>query len=236
MRSTSLQKRTHRTYSQSQVLCIYSIFITFIHVYDSCLDLWLMICESLWNTALSPSPSCRVAVLVSHISKLKALMGFRSSGEFLGFFSFLALGDGGWSSGFNCVLSHCSSLTDIWKSPIRKIQWATGAECRVSCLETAAGCSIGEPHTPATASAHCVQLSRGECMSIYSWMYTPCLGNVDDRYGTKTRQYPEIISEVHQCSSNERGKRSRLLLFFAFFFFFFPLKLAFVLKQQNWQE
>ena len=87
-------KRTHLTYSQSQVLCIYSIFITFIHVYDSCLDLWLMICESLWNTALSPSPSCRVAVLVSHISKLKALMGFRSSGEFFeGFFFF---GAGRW--------------------------------------------------------------------------------------------------------------------------------------------
>lgn len=32
-------KRTHLTYSQSQVLFIYSIFITFIHVYESCLDL-----------------------------------------------------------------------------------------------------------------------------------------------------------------------------------------------------
>lgn len=32
-------KRTHLTYSQSQVLFIYSIFITFINVYDSCLDL-----------------------------------------------------------------------------------------------------------------------------------------------------------------------------------------------------
>lgn len=32
-------KRTHLTYSQSQVLFIYSIFLTFIHVYDSCLDL-----------------------------------------------------------------------------------------------------------------------------------------------------------------------------------------------------
>lgn len=79
-------KRTHLTYSQSQVLFIYSIFITFINVYDSCLDLWLMICGLLWNAALSPS--CQVAVLVSHISKLKALMGFRLSGEFFLLFFF----------------------------------------------------------------------------------------------------------------------------------------------------
>lgn len=90
-------KRTHLTYSQSQVLFIYSIFLTFIHVYDSCLDLWLMICESLWNTALplSPSPSCWVAVLVSHISKLKALMGFRSSGELFFLFLFFFWGGAG---------------------------------------------------------------------------------------------------------------------------------------------
>lgn len=31
--------RTHHTYSQSQVLFIYSIFLTSIHVYDLCLDL-----------------------------------------------------------------------------------------------------------------------------------------------------------------------------------------------------
>lgn len=116
-------KRTHLTYSQSQVLFIYSIFITFINVYDSCLDLWVMICESLWNAALSPS--CQVAVLVSHISKLKALMGFRLSGEFFLLF-FLAQWDEGWSSGLDCVLSHCSSLTDIWKVPLGKYSGLPG--------------------------------------------------------------------------------------------------------------
>lgn len=41
------------------------------------------------SLSLSPSPPRRVAVLVSHISKLKALMGFRSGREFFYIFFFL---------------------------------------------------------------------------------------------------------------------------------------------------
>lgn len=163
-------KRTHLTYSQSQVLFIYSIFITFIHVYGSCLDLWLMICESLWNAALSPS--CWVAVLVSHISKLKALMGFRSSGEF---FLFLGGGgeggtlwDGSWSSGFDCVLSHCSSLTDIWKVPLGKYSGLPGLNAEfLYCRRQLAAASKRCTHR--LQRTLCPAL-MGECLFIYSWM------------------------------------------------------------------
>lgn len=186
MRSTILQ-REPILHIHSLRYYLYTLyFLTFIHVYDSCLDLWLMICESLWNTALSlsPSPSCRVAVLVSHISKLKALMGFRSSGEFLFLFFYLALRDGSWSSVYFLIVA--ASLTVICKVPLGK--YSGLPRNTVSGLETPAGCSIKELRTPATAwtafSSH-----GGICVySIYSWMYRPCLGNVDDRYGTKTRQ------------------------------------------------
>lgn len=61
----------------------------------------------------------------SRISKLKALMGFRLRGEVFFSSSFFVcrrceMGDDGWWSGSDCVLSHCSSLTDIWKVPLGK--------------------------------------------------------------------------------------------------------------------
>lgn len=160
-----------------------------------------MICASLWS-ALSVMSAWSVS---ESYFKTRGSDGIQI--EWRVFFSFLGrvLCDGGWWSGLDCVLSHCSSLTDIWKVPLGKNSGLLVADyIRVSCVESPAGRSIKEPQR------------GGECMSIMKVRYGPCLGNVDDRYGTKTRPSPEICCDVHQCSSNERGgqKRSRLLFFF----------------------
>lgn len=117
------------------------IYILYIYNIYPCLWFmsWLMTNNMQVIVARSAlSPSHRVAVLVSHISKLKAWMGFRSSGEFFLFFffpSFQGAVRWGWSSAYDCVLSHCSSLTDFWKVPLGKYSGLnTRAEYRVSWL------------------------------------------------------------------------------------------------------
>lgn len=79
------------------------------------------------------------------------------------FFFFLALWDGGWSSGFDCVLSHCSSLTDIWKVPLGKYSGLLGLNTEFldwKCQLAAASQNY--------YSVHCIQLSKGNvCLYIH---------------------------------------------------------------------
>lgn len=113
-----------------------------------------MICKSLWNAALSPS--CQAAVLVSHISKLKALMGFRSSGEFFLFFIYF-FGAARWGliEWFRLRTFSLEQLDRYLKSPIRKIRRATEVEYRVSRRQLAA------------RSGSCIRLSRGNvCVCV----------------------------------------------------------------------
>lgn len=58
---------------------------------------------------------------------------------------------------------------------------------------------------PAAASG-----GGGGGLYIHGCIRRPCLGNVNGRYGTKTRQSPEIVIKVHHCSSPQQVDGSRL--------------------------
>ena len=101
-----------------------------------------MKCASLWS-ALSVMSAWSVS---ESYFKTRGSDGIQI--EWRVFFSFLgrALCDGGWWSGLDCVLSHRSSLTDIWKVPLGKNSGLLVADyVRVYCVESPAGHSIKEP-------------------------------------------------------------------------------------------
>lgn len=137
-------------------------------------------------SALSLSISIMLGCSVSEsYFKTKASDGIPIEWRVLVSFFYLALRDGSWSSMYFLIVA--ASLTVICKVPLGKYSGLPWEEYGfwtgdTSWLQHQRTC------TPATArtafSSH-----GGICVySIYSWVYRPCLGNVDDRYGTKTRQ------------------------------------------------
>lgn len=195
------------------------IYILYIYNIYSCLWLmsWLMTNDMrviVERGALSAVSACSVSE-----SYFKTLSLWRDSDRVQRFFFssnfiFWAPWDGGWSSGYDCVLSPCSSLTVIWKVPLVKYSGLPG-------LNT-------ELWWSAWVGSYCarrVRLSPGECISIWSRMWAPCSGNVDDRYGTKTRQQSETTRSTSVQVMREGTNRPGLFF-----------KLVFVLKQQNWWE
>lgn len=217
-------KRTHLTYSQSQVLCIYSIFITFIHVYDSCLDLWLMICESLWNTALSPSPSCRVASVSESYFKTKGSDGIQIEWRvFRGFFFFWR-----WEMGVDRVVSALYFLTvAAWliseKVPLGKYSGLPGLNAEFLVwrrqLAAASRSCTRRPQRPHTASG---SHAGNVCLYIHG-----CIGHA---WGMWTIDMAPRQGSTQRSSARSTGvqvmseeKRSRLL----FLFFFFKVGVCF---------
>lgn len=90
------------------------------------------------RSALSVMSGCSVS---ESYFKTKSSDGIQIEWSFFFFllffftYIFLAQRDGGWSSGLDCVLSRCSSLTDIWKVPLGKYSGLAGlntesSECR----------------------------------------------------------------------------------------------------------
>lgn len=93
----------------------------------------------------------------------------------------------------DCVLSCCSSnLTDICKRSISR-EYSHGEEAVLWTGDT----GWLQPHCGG------LQLPRGAggCLYVHGCIRRSCLGNVNGRYGTKTRQSPEIVIKVHHCSS-----------------------------------
>lgn len=207
MRSTTL-KGEPILHIHSLRYYLYTIYIvlTLIHVYDAWFDIWLMIWESPWDEALLLSTSIMAVALVSNGSKLGgALAGLILSGEdfffFLFSFRFLSLGAEWWEliEGFGPRTS--LYLTDICKSPISR-----------GCISWTGDTGWLQHHRG------CVQPPREECVSVYSRMCRPCLGNVNDRYGTETRQRLLSKSTTVQVISEKKG--SRLWCCCCFFLFF----------------
>lgn len=133
------------------------LFITFIHVYDSCFDFMTndmrVIVEQRF---LSITSGCSVS---ESYFKTKGSDGIQIEWRDYYFIFFWRCEMGCWLSGFDCVLSHCSSLTDIWKVPLGKYSGLnTGAEYRVPWLQMPAGCRIKELHTPASIYTLCPAL------------------------------------------------------------------------------
>lgn len=155
------------------------------------------------RSALSVTSGCSVS---ESYFKTKGSDGIQIEWRVFSSF-FLALWDGGWWSGFDCVLSHCSSLTDIWKVPLGKYSGLPGADYRVSWLETPAGCSIKELHMPATAYAACS--SHGGNVYVYVLMDVLAMLGECGRYiwhqDKAVNQRSSARSTSVQVMSEEKG-------------------------------
>lgn len=133
------------------------IYILYIYNIYSCLWLmsWLMTNDMrvvVERGALSAVSACSVSE-----SYFKTLSLWRDSDRVQRFFFssnfiFWAPWDGGWSSGYDCVLSPCSSLTVIWKVPLVKYSGLPGLNTEL-WWSAWAGCAVKELQTPATALA-----------------------------------------------------------------------------------
>ena len=161
-------------------------------------------------SALSVMSACSVS---ESYFKTKGSDGIQIERRVFSFFWGGALWDGGWWSGFNCVLSHCSSLTNIWKVPLGKysgLPWLI----TVSWLEMPADCSIKELHErrPQLSLHH--SSHGGECMSTYSCMgHAWGMWTIDMAPRQGSNQRSSARSTSVQVMSKEKGAGS-------FFFFF----------------
>lgn len=218
MRSTTL-KGEPILHIHSLRYYLYTIYIvlTLIHVYDAWFDIWLMISESPWDEALLLNTSITAVALVSNGSKLGGLwqdwywVERISFFFFLFSFRFLSLGAEWWEliEGFGPRTS--LYLTDICKSPISRgcISW-TGDTGWLQHRRS--------------------RLGRNVCLYIHG-----CVGHA---WGMWTidmapRQGRDYYRSPPLFKSLARKKEAGFDV--AAVSFVFSLKLAFVLKQQDWQ-
>lgn len=211
------QRRSHLTYSQSQVLFIYYLYILNI---DSCqwCRLWHMTNDVQVIVEWSAPP------LHLHHSCSIREQWFKTRGsggidiEWRGFlFSFFnVFVSRRWAMGvdrgfffFKTVYFLVAPVTWLISVKDPLVENTAMGRRRFCGLETLAGCSL--------IAEACSCLGGRGCLYIHGCIRRPCLGNVNGRYGTKTRQSPEIVIKVHHCSSPQQVEGSRLWSVFFFF-------------------